>query len=87
MAGPKPVRENRERYRVTEERDRDRKREGGGEIQMGRCYERNKIHHDQMEEKIFKSLPLDDQVLCSKKAMRLWGESKSEVHSSSQMTT
>lgn len=54
---------------------------------MGRCYERNKIHHDQKEEKIFKSLPLDDQVLCSKKAMRLWGESKSEVHSSSQMTT
>lgn len=29
MAGPKPVRENRERYRVTEERDRDRKKEGG----------------------------------------------------------
>lgn len=29
MAGPKPVRENRERYRVTEERDRDRKKERG----------------------------------------------------------
>lgn len=31
MAGPKTVRENRERYRVTEERDRDRKKERGGE--------------------------------------------------------
>lgn len=77
--------ERRERDTEWQKRETEIERKRGGrEIQMGRCYERNKIHHDQKEEKIFKSLPLDDQVLWAKNAMRMWGESKSEVHSLSQ---